>query len=89
MKKKKILFASLLLLIIVVPLFVVFGNISLDSTLFSTKRLSASAVVDTSYRYSNWGVSASNVYGSNLPYFCAACPSVPGIPIRNGTVKYH
>lgn len=91
MKKKKILFASLLLLIIVVPLFVVFGNISLDSTLFSTKRLSASAVVDTSYRYSNWGVSASNVYGSNLPYFCVnsgACHSSSSKFWMHEAIKY-
>lgn len=80
MKKKKILFASLLLLIIVVPFTIIFGNVDLKSGISLNKLAGfvSSASRDPNYRYSNWGVSANRVYGSKLPGFCVnsnACHS--------------
>ena len=71
MKKKKILFIVLLLLIIAVPFSIVFGNFDKISFMNILKKSSASVTTDTSnYRYSNWGVSASEVFGGTIPGFC-------------------
>ena len=69
MKKKKILFTSLLLLIIAIPLSLTFGNI--DGNVFKNfKNLFASASTVPGYEY-HWKIfTAQDIYGAaEIPRF--------------------
>ncbi len=73
MKKKKILFALSLLLIIVIPVTIIFGNISGSSIL---RKLSGAVTTDPGYTYNKVKKTTSFVFGkSKLPYFRVASAS--------------
>ena len=69
MKKKKLIFASILLLIIAIPLVITFGNFDGLSFLKTTKLLGDASRSDSGYTYKQIGIESSVIYGSTLPDF--------------------
>lgn len=69
MKKKKLIFASILLLIIAIPLVITFGNIDGLSFLKTVKLLGDASRSDSGYTYKQIGIESSVIYGSTLPNF--------------------